>query len=202
VGEKICDRFENNQIDKGLKGGEVREMRFLRIIDSINEHVGRVAAYIGAVMMLLVTFEVVMRYLFDRPTSWTFELNQSLLCIYAALAGGYTLLHQGHVNVEIVSQRFRKRTQAIVNIFTSLLFFGFIIVLLWETSEMAFDSLVLRERSEGLLGFPLYPAKIAIVIGIILILLQGFANFIMTIVTLITGVEPPKAAGIFEGVRK
>lgn len=177
-------------------------MGFLRIIDSINEHVGRVTAYIGAVMMVIVTFEVVMRYLFDRPTLWTFELNESLLCIYAAFAGGYTLLHQGHVNVEIVSQQFGKRTKAIVNIFTSFLFFGFVIVLLWQTSEMAFDSLMLRERSEGFLGFPLYPAKVAIVIGVILILLQGFANFVRTITTLITGVEPPKPAGIFEGVRK
>jgi TRAP-type mannitol/chloroaromatic compound transport system permease small subunit len=173
-------------------------MGFLRVIDSINEYVGRVIAYLGAAMMFFVTFEVVMRYFFNKPTTWTFELNQSLLCIYVALAGGYTLLHQGHVNVEIVSQRFGTRTRATVNIFTSFLFFGFIFLLLLKTLEMAMDSVKLGERSESLIGFPLYPAKISIVIGVILVLLQGLAGFARNIVTLITGVEPPKPAGIFE----
>jgi TRAP-type mannitol/chloroaromatic compound transport system permease small subunit len=177
-------------------------MSFLKMIDSTNEYVGRGIAYISAAIMFFVTLEVVARYLFNRPTVWTFELNQSLLCIYAALAGGYTLLHQGHVNVEIVSQRFGKRTRTTVNILTSFLFFGFIFLLLWKTFEMAIDSVKLGERSEGLIGFPLYPAKISIVIGVILILLQGLASFIRNIVTLITGVEPPKPAGIFERTEK
>ena len=90
----------------------------------------------------------------------------------------------------------------VIDILTSFLFFGFIIVLLWQTWDMAFDSLMLGERSEGVLGLPLYPAKIAIVIGVILILFQGFANFVRNIIALITGVEPPRPAGIFEKVRK
>jgi len=156
----------------------------------------------GAVMMFVVSYEVVMRYIFNRPTIWALEVNQSLLCIYAALAGGYTLLRRGHVNVEIVYSRFGMRTRTVIDILTSFLFFGFIIVLLWQTWDMAFDSLMLGERSESLLGLPLYPAKIAIVIGVILILLQGFANFVRNIIAVITGVEPPRPAGIFEKVRK
>jgi TRAP-type mannitol/chloroaromatic compound transport system permease small subunit len=156
----------------------------------------------GAVMMFIVSYEVVMRYVFNRPTSWAFEVNESILCIYAALAGGYTLLRKGHVNVEIVYSRFGMRTRMVIDILTSFLFFGFIIVLLWQTWDMAFDSLMLGERSEGVLGLPLYPAKIAIVIGVILILFQGFANFVRNIIALITGVEPPRPAGIFEKVRK
>lgn len=177
-------------------------MGFLKVIDSINEHIGRVVAYLGAVMMFVVAYEVVMRYIFNRPTIWALEINQSLLCIYAALAGGYTLLRRGHVNVEIVYSRFGMRTRMVIDILTSFLFFGFIIVLLWQTWDMAFDSLMLRERSEGLLGLPLYPAKIAIVIGALLILMQGIANFIRSVVALTTGVEPPKSAGIFEKAKK
>jgi TRAP-type mannitol/chloroaromatic compound transport system permease small subunit len=153
-------------------------------------------------MMFIVTYEVVMRYVFNRPTSWALEVNESLLCIYAALAGGYALLRRGHVNVEIVYGRFGMRTRMVIDILTSFLFFGFIIVLLWQTWDMAFDSLMLGERSEGVFGLPLYPAKIAIVIGVILILLQGFANFVRNIIALITGVEPARPAGIFEKVIK
>jgi len=177
-------------------------MRFLKAIDSMNEHIGRVIAYIGAVMMLIIGFEVVMRYVFNRPTIWALEINQSLLCIYAALAGGYTLLHRGHVSVEIVYGRFGLRTRMVIDILTSFIFFFFIIIFLWQTWDMAFDSLMIGERSEGLLGLPLYPAKIAIAIGAVLILLQGFANLAKNIIALISGVEPPKSAGIFEKEKK
>ena len=102
----------------------------------------------GAVMMFVVSYEVVMRYIFNRPTIWALEVNQSLLCIYAALAGGYTLLRRGHVNVEIVYSRFGMRTRTVIDILTSFLFFGFIIVLLWQTWDMAFDSLMLGELSD------------------------------------------------------
>lgn len=156
----------------------------------------------GAVMMFIVSYEVVMRYIFNHPTIWALEVNQSLLCIYAALAGGYTLLRRGHVNVEIVYSRFGMRTRMVIDILTSFLFFGFIIVLLWQTWDMAFDSMMLGERSESLLGLPLYPAKISIVIGVLLILLQGLVNSIRSVIALITGVEPPRPAGIFDKVRK
>ncbi len=153
-------------------------------------------------MMLIVAFEVVMRYVFSRPTIWALEVNQTLLCIYSALAGGYTLLHQGHVNVEIVYQYFGTKTRLVIDILTYFLFFGFIIILLWQTWDMAIDSLIIRERSESLFGLPLYPAKISIVVGTLLILLQGIANFLRKVIGLITGVEPPRPPNIFEKLQK
>ncbi|HDG98156.1 MAG TPA: TRAP transporter small permease subunit [Desulfobacterales bacterium] len=153
-------------------------------------------------MMLIVAFEVVMRYIFSCPTIWALEVNQTLLCIYSALAGGYTLLHQGHVNVEIVYQHFGTKTRLVIDILTYFLFFGFIIILLWQTWDMAVDSAMIKERSESLFGLPLYPAKISIVMGTLLILLQGIANFLRKVIALITGVEPPRPPNIFEKLQK
>ena len=148
-------------------------------------------------MMLIVAFEVVMRHVFSRPTIGALEVNQTLLCIYSALAGGYTLLHQGHVNVEIVYQYFGTKTRLVIDILTYFLFFGFIIILLWQTWDMAVDSDMIKERSESLFGLPLYPAKISIVVGAFLIFLQGIANFLRKVIALITGVESPRPPNIF-----
>lgn len=172
---------------------------FIKIVDSINEHVGTYVAYLAAIMMILVSYEVIMRYVINRPPLWGFELNRTLMCIYAALGGGFTLLRQGHVNVEIVFERLGIRTRSIINICTSFLFFGFILIFLMHSWEMVIESVMIDERFESsIVNFPLYPAKIAIVVGVILIFVQGIANLLKDVVTLMTGVEPSKALGIFE----
>lgn len=174
----------------------------MEAVDFTNERIGRGMAYVGAVMMFTVIYEVAMRYIFNRPTKWAFEVNQSLLCFYVALAGGYTLLHRGHVNVDILYHRFGGKTRIIIDLLTSLLFFGFIIIFLWQTWDMAFTSLLIRERSEGLFKLPQYPAKMAIVVGVFLVLLQGLVTFIRNIIALITGREPPRPPAFFGEVQK
>ena len=166
-------------------------------IDYLNDKIGKLIAYLAVLMMLIVTYEVMMRYLFRSPTIWALEINQTLLCIYSALAGGYTLLNQGHVNVEIVYQYFSSKTKLIIDLITYIFFFGFMVVLLKETYKMAFESVMINERSLSLLGLPLYPAKISIALGSLLLLLQGISNFIKKVISLISGVEPEKPKSIF-----
>ena len=57
-------------------------------------------------MMLTMSYEVFARYLFNRPTIWVLEVNQYILCFYVALTGGYCMLHDVHVNVEIIYEKF------------------------------------------------------------------------------------------------
>ena len=176
---------------------------FCKGVDFVNEHVGRLASYLCAFMMVIVTFEVVARYAFNRPTIWAMEINQFLLCGLTALTGGYTLLYRGHVNVEILYMRFGTRTRALVDILTSFFFFSFVIVLLWKSGLMAAEAWRLWEKSETLFSPPLFPVKVVIPIGAFLILLQGFVQLIRNFITLITGVEEErKVKGLFEVERE
>ena len=171
----------------------------LLAIDWINEHVGRLLSYLAAFIMLNVVYEVIARYLFDSPTIWAMEINQYLLCGYTALAGGYALLYGSHVNVDIVHQRFGVRTRAFLNLLTSLFFFLFIIILIWKSWGMASEAWEYSEHSETLLEAPLFPAKVVIPIGGVLILLQGLAKFIRDLRVMITGIEEaPRATGFFQ----
>lgn len=171
----------------------------LRGIDSINEWVGRVAAYILLAMMLIIAYEVIARYVFSAPTKWAFETSQFLLAGLVALSAGYILLHHGHVNVEIVYNLFGIRSRAIIDLITAVLFFAFIIFFLRETGEMALDSVAIREYSESPWGPIIYPVKIVIFVGGLLILIQGIAKFIRDFVTATTGkVEEPKRIGSFD----
>ena len=75
--------------------------------------------------MLAVTYEVAMRYIFNRPTTWSMEINQFLFCAIVALGGAYTLSKEGHVSVDILYNHLKPRAKAIASMVTSLLLFAF-----------------------------------------------------------------------------
>ena len=171
---------------------------FLSVIDGINDMAGRMVSYLALFMMVSVVYEVIARYFFNRPTIWSMEINQYVLCVYTALAGGYAMLYAAHVNVDILYERLKVRTRAFLNLLTSGFFFLFVGVLIWNSGAIAWETWLFSERSETLLEAPLFPSKVVIPLGGLLLLLQGMAKFIQDMETLITGNEPARRAGLFQ----
>ncbi|MBA7475518.1 hypothetical protein ES707_10889 [subsurface metagenome] len=152
-------------------------LRVLQFVDSINKWVGNIICYLVVVIMLTGVYEVVMRYFFNRPTIWVWEINGFLLCIFIALGGGYTLLVRGHVRVDIVYDFFSTRVKAIMDLITSFFIFLFLGILLWQGVEQGLLSLERLESTHTFFRPPIYPFKIILAIGTFLFLLQAVANF-------------------------
>ncbi len=155
--------------------------RYLQIIDSLNEWTGRLVSCLGLIMMAIVVIEVVSRYFLNAPTIWATEMNEMLLCAYAALAGGYALLHNAHVCVEIVQERMNPKTRSVLNLITYLIGFVFLTVLIWTSWQGAMEAWEYGERSESLFAPPLFPVKVTIPIGGVLFMLQLTAWYIREI---------------------
>jgi len=151
---------------------------FCRVVDTANEWVGRVVSLVFIPLTLLVMIEVVSRYFFNRPTTWSWDVNIQLSAVLIVMGGGYTLLYKGHVIVDIIVGRFPPRARAIVDMVTSLLFFLGIGVLLWLAIGEAKISIATGERFTSLLEPPLGPIRTAVAIGVFLLLIQGIAKFI------------------------
>jgi len=176
--------------------------KFTRVISTTNEWTGKLVSYLLLVMMATICYEVVARYFFDRPTTWSMELNIYLLCVYCLLGGGFTLLRDGHVSVDILFERFNFRTKAVLNCVTSVFFFIFIIVILLYGWNMAHMSIKYNETSGTILDWPISPTKIMVPLGALLFLMQGIVKFIADLTTAITG-EPPEeteGGGIFGNI--
>ena len=116
---------------------------------------------------------------------WATELNEMLLCGYAALAGGFALLHEAHVSVEIFQERMSRRNQAVLNLFTYLFGLVFLGILIWTSWGSALEAWEYSERSESLFAPPLFPVKVSIPIGGALFFLQLIAWYIREIRVLI-----------------
>ncbi len=160
--------------------------QLVKIIDGVNKRVGNLVSFFAIAMMLSVVYEVVARYFFKSPTIWSMEINQQLLCGYTALAGGYTLLHEDHVNVDVVYERFSPKSRAFIDVFTSVFAFLFISILIVMSWDIAVEAWEDSERSLNLLfEIPLFPVKVCIPIGAVLFGLQLIAKLIRDIEKLI-----------------
>ncbi|PCF96056.1 TRAP transporter small permease subunit [Vreelandella nigrificans] len=154
-------------------------------ITAMNLMVGRVVGYSIYLIFILLIAEVIMRYFFRQPTTWTGELSQLVFGAYVMLSGAYLLANKGHVNVDIFYQNLGPRTQSFINLLTSFLFFAFILVLITEGWELASDSISRIERSGSAWNPQIWPVKLAVPVGACLLLLQGIANFVEDFLILI-----------------
>lgn len=156
-------------------------------IDTANDWVGRIFKWTLLVICGVLSFEVVSRYFFNSPTIWAQYIARQLLALVGCMGGGYAMLYNCHVQVDVFWERWSVRTRAIVDIFTSILFFIFVGLLVYNMVDMAKISWAFRERSTSVLAPILYPIKTLIAFGVFMCFIQGISKLIHDIIVLITG---------------
>ena len=161
----------------------------LYFVDAINERFGKIIAFLILGMMGAMGVEVVLRYGFNSPTLWAQETAQFLYGSYCILGGGYALLHNAHVRMDVIYARFSLRKKAILDLATSSLFFLFIGVLLWKGLFFAWKSVSILEATQSVWAPPVWPVKLTLPLATLLILLQGIVKFVRDIETAVTGKE-------------
>ncbi len=166
-------------------------VRALDIIDKINERLGRILSLGILLIFGLMILEVVQRYVFNSPTVWANELTQMIFGAYVVLSGGHLLWCKGHVNVDILYSRMSPRGRAMADVATSVVFFAFCMMLLYYGGSLAWDSLERLERSRSAWNPPLYPVKLTIPLGALLVLLQGLVKLIRDILFLMGKAPAP-----------
>lgn len=153
----------------------------IRIIDNCSEWTGKIFSYLQIGIVVVLVIEVVMRYIFKDPTVWAYELSLYLFSATVMLCGAFTLLHDGHVKMDVVYGRLSKRNRAIIDIVTFVFFVIFIGALTWKGTDIALKSIHVMERSDTAWRPYIWPSRLIVAIGAFLILIQGFSNFIKNI---------------------
>jgi TRAP-type mannitol/chloroaromatic compound transport system permease small subunit len=151
-------------------------LQLARAVTRLNRWIGAAVAWLILVVFVLLIVDVAMRYAVGRPSIWTSELAQLVFGFYAVIGGGYLLAERGHVNVDIFYGRFSRRRKAAVDVATSVLFFLFVAVLIYQSSSMAYESVEKLETSQSIWHPQIWPVKVAIPLAGVLILLQGLVR--------------------------
>lgn len=99
--------------------------------------------------------------------------------IYFSLA--YAQLKDENVAVELVVNRFRGRSRQLIIIIALLISLVACFFLVWSSCKSTWLSWSVRERMDGAPFYPIYPSKIALAIGVVLLFLQLLADFIKAV---------------------
>ena len=172
-------------------------MKFLssvaRYIDKLNTWVGWVVAWVALGLVLVVFTDVVMRYLFKTSFVFTQELEWHLFAFIFLIGGGYTLLQDGHVRVDIIYQRLGVKARAWVNLLGVLfLLIPGCLLIIMTSWGFVYKSWAILEGSPDPGGIPLrFLLKACIPAGFLLLLLQGVSLGIHSAMQ-IAGVEAPQ----------
>jgi len=166
--------------------------KFCETVDMVNEWAGRITAWLIIPLLLIVTYDVIMRYIFNLPTVWAWDINVQLLGASVALGGGYTLLHRGHIGVDVLVDGLPRKKRAWVDLATSIFFFIGVGVLLWQGVRGAWSSVQTREVDFTFFAPPVYPLKVLISIGFLLLFLQGIVKSIRDVMVIRSEEEEPR----------
>ena len=118
------------------------KLRFvLRIIDKLSIFIGTAVSVLLPTLCLVLTFDVVSRYVFHRPTIWAFDMAIFMFGYCGLLGGAYVLKEKEHISVDLFYGRLSLRGKAVLDVITGLLFFFFIILVIVYGWKAAYSAL-------------------------------------------------------------
>ena len=154
-------------------------------IDALNERVGRTILWLVLVMALVSASNALARYLFNLSSNAWLELQWYLFASVFLLCAGYTLLHNEHIRIDVVSSRLSRRSQLWIDIFGTLFFLLpvsiFIMWLSWPVFVNAWTSQEISGNAGGLIR---WPVRLLVPLGFFLLSLQGLSELIKRIAIL------------------
>ena len=162
---------------------------FFSFVTRISTWTGQVISWLTILVIATVIYEVVMRYVFTAPTRWAAETLGFLCALIYVLGGAWVFVENRHVKVEFVYERLTPRQRAGLDAATYFLFALYIVFMIWATGRFAWESILLGEGSGSPWNPPVYPIKIALFIGVVLVFLQGSANLVRNLHYALTGKE-------------
>src|SRR6187401_1556487 len=95
----------------------------IRIIDRFSDVTGRLIALAMLLLVVIITYEVVVRYLFNAPTVWVFEASNMLNGSSFMLGCAYALYKGAHVRTDIYWEKFSERKKGIIDLISYLVLF-------------------------------------------------------------------------------
>lgn len=178
--------------------------RFIAIIDRLNHQIGRIIMFGIFAMMAVLLWSIISKAL-GQPSLWTLEMAQFAMITYFFLGGAYAIQMGSHVRMDLFYERWSMKRKALVDAITVLCLITYLGVLLWGgLSSTAyslgyfgsepisfFAGLITGDESTGTLERSrtiwrpyLWPIKVIMCVGIVLMLLQAMSELFKDILRL------------------
>lgn len=174
--------------------------RLLHFIDSLSAGVGKAFAWCIMILTFSTVYEVLVRYVFNAPTVWAFDMSVQMYGALFMMAGAYTLSQGAHVRGDVVYRLLPVKVRAGVDLTLYILFLApGAIALMYYGYGFASDSWFYKEVSwSSPSRIQIYFFKSLIPVAGFLVLLQGFAEAARCVICIRTGAFPARLHDVQE----
>ena len=149
---------------------------YIKFIDYISLKTGRATMYLVFVMMFILILSFVTRNIINIPLIWIIEMAQFVMTGYYLLGGGYSLLSDDHVRMDLFYGKLSKKGKAKMDIFTSAFLIFYLFVLFIGSITSLIYTIETKQKLFTAWAPYVWPIKTLMLIGILLMLLQAFST--------------------------
>ena len=157
-------------------------LKLSRLIDATTTRIGKATIWLVLIVVVISSGNALMRYAFNYSSNALLEIQWYLFGLIFLSCGGYTLMRNEHVRIDLLSSRLSRRGQVWIDIF-GIVFFLMpmaiaIMALSWPVFVNAWQS---GEMSNSAGGLIVWPARLMVPAGFFLLVLQGLSELIKRI---------------------
>jgi TRAP-type C4-dicarboxylate transport system permease small subunit len=149
-------------------------------MDRISLLIGRITMILIAVLVLVMLYEVILRYVFERPTLWANELSLWMAGFVFLFSGLYAMQQRSHIRIYLLYDVMPRWLQKTCDVVSTALIVAFAFAIVWGGYNEARDKL-LRWETFGTAFDPPIPATVKpmVLVIVCLIAVQAISNLIM-----------------------
>ena len=154
-------------------------LKMSRFVDNLNERVGRTVYWLVLAMVLISAGNAIVRKVFNYSSNSFLEMQWYLFSAVFLLCGGYVLLKNEHVRIDVIAGRLSARAQAWIDILGTLFFLlPMAVAFLWLSWPIFIRTYMQHEISGSAGGLVIWPARLLVPIGFALLVLQGLSELV------------------------
>ncbi len=136
--------------------------------------------------MLLITVDVIMRNIFNKPITGVIEIMSVALIIIVALGFSYVQGVKENIIIEVATNKLSDFNKSLLDLAGYLIGLTVITIITWQCGLNAISSFVAKEHTMGLIKIPLWPSKWLLTIGMATLNIRLLLDFLLLLIDLST----------------
>ncbi len=149
---------------------------YVKFIDLICIKVGRVVMYGVFFMMFLLILSFFTRNIINYPLMWIIEMAQFTITAYYLLGGGYSMITDDHVRMDLFYGRLSEKGKAKMDAFTSIFLIFYLVILFYGSITSLQYTIQTKQKLFTAWAPYVWPISSIMFLGILLMLLQTFST--------------------------
>jgi TRAP-type mannitol/chloroaromatic compound transport system permease small subunit len=158
----------------------------VRFIETISRSIGYLAAALVFALIVLMIYEVVVRYLFNAPTTWGYEVTTWVMGASFMLAIGYALVTGSHVRIDFLHDLLGDRAKHGFDLVGYVIVLPLLVWLTYGLWDYFYGSFVTGERTGQSSWNPrVWPFRLVLFVGVLVWTLQTIAEVVKSTLALV-----------------